>query len=169
MGMLFTGIPGINYFFSIGIALWICTSFLIFEGRRWRLFLTVFIFILLTFPVYVMGVPYDVSARIPGILNALLADIIFNSFYLSSKKKNRLLHWTVIAGILFLLQDIIIRVLMYPIFYSIEYVMTFLNVTLWLLPVILIEGLVGAYLGFKIYQVIKDLTITKSLSPFNEK
>ncbi len=157
IAMMLTGIPGLNYFFSIGIAIWISLSFLIFEGRRWRLFLTVFIFILLTLPVYVMGVPYDISARIPGILNALFADILMNSFYESFRKKDRLLRWAFIVSIVFLIQDIVLRTLTYPLFYSIEYVTTFLNVTLWLLPVILLEGIAGAYIGYRIYQRIKNI------------
>ena len=156
VGMMITGIPGINYLVgSFGVTIWVALSFLLFKGRRWRTFLTVFIFILLTLPFFIMGIPYDVFARIPGILTIFFVDIIMNSFYSSYRKKNKLPRWSIITTLVFIIFDVILRTLTYPLFYSIDYVSTYLRVTLVLLPVVLIESAVGGYIGYLIYQRVK--------------
>jgi len=164
MGTLLTGLPGVNYFFSILLTIWISLSFLIFEGRRWRLFLTVLIFIMLTIPTYVMGMPYDLSPRIPGILTILFVDVLFNSFYESFRKRGKLLRLSIFLSVFFLILDIAFRILTYPLFFSSAYVSTFLNITMWLIPVILLESVAGGYLGYKIYQKVKNLTFLKQES-----
>lgn len=155
---LLTGLPGINYLLIIFIAIWISLCFLVFQGRRFRAFLANMIFIILTIPTYVMGMPFDLSARIPGILTIVIADIVFNSFYISFRKRNKLLRWIILLSLSFVLLDVGLRVLTYPIFFSAEVVSTFLRITLWLMPVILIETVAGGYVGYKIYQRIKNLT-----------
>lgn len=162
MGNVLTGLPGVNYFFSILLAIWISLSFLIFEGRRWRSFLTVLIFIILTIPTYIMGLPYDLSPRIPAILNILVIDILFNSFYESFKQRGKLLRWSILLSISFIFLDIVFRVLTYPLFFPDAYISTFLNITMWLTPIILLESVAGGYLGYKIFQRIKNLTSGKT-------
>ena len=162
MGNVLTGLPGVNYFFSILLAIWISLSFLVFEGRRWRSFLTVLIFIILTIPTYIMGLPYDLSPRIPAILNIFVIDILFNSFYDSFKQRGKLLRWSILLSISFIFLDIVFRVLTYPLFFPAAYISTFLNITTWLTPIILLESVAGGYLGYKIFQRIKNLTSGKT-------
>ena len=164
MGQVLTGLPGVNYLFYILISTWISLSFLMFEGKRFRAFLTVSIFIVLTIPTYVMGRPYDIFPRIPGVLTILVADIVFNSFYKSYKKRDHLLRWCTILSVSFILLDVAFRTLLYPLFYSPEFIATFLNITLLLMPVILIESFAGAYLGIKIHDRVKNMQSFKEES-----
>ena len=81
IGFLVTGIPGSNYLFIIGPAIFTTVAFLLFEGRRWRLVLLMSLFGLLSLPTYTMGTPYNILPRIPLVLCAFQADILFNTFY----------------------------------------------------------------------------------------
>jgi hypothetical protein len=119
LGFLVSGIPGSNYLFIIGQAIWITLTFLLFKGKRWRLTLAITIFGLLTLPTSAMGAPYNILPRIPLILNALQSDIIMNTIYVQFKKIK--LNWFVMLFVLeHFLVDGLFRILTYPFFYSTE-------------------------------------------------
>ena len=157
LGRLLTSIPGLNYLLSVGVAIWISLSFLLFNGKRWRLLATVTIFVLLTIPTYVMGTPYDLVARMPVILIILLIDIIFNSVYAKSRKKG-ILRLIIILSIVNLIGDMAFRVMIYPFVYSSNFVTFFYGISLYLLPVVIVEAIIGGYVGYKIFQRIKNLS-----------
>ena len=156
LGFLITGIPGSNYLFLIGQVIWITLAFLLFNGKRWRLTLSITIFGILTLPTAAMGVPYNILPRIPLILNALQSDIIMNTFYQSFKKSKRMIWFILIFAVEHFLVDGLLRIITYPYFYSIEYQSVFLGVFTLMLPVIIIESILGAYIAYQIY-----LRITK--------
>ena len=158
LGSLLTSIPGLNYLLSVGVAIWISLSFLLFNGRRWRLLATVTIFVLLTIPTYVMGTPYDLVARMPVILIILLIDIIFNSVYAKFGKKGKILRLIIILSIVNLIGDMAFRVMIYPFVYSSNFVTFFYGISLYLLPVVIVEAIIGGYVGYKIFQRIKNLS-----------
>ncbi len=158
MGLMLTGIPGLNYFFTIGHAVFVSSGFLLYEGRRWRFFFQATLFSLLTLPTYLMGAPYDVLTRIPLILTGLQADVLLNSVYESFERRNRLVLWGILTSIEFFLVDPFLRILTYPLFLPLQYTSTFVNVTLLLLPVIIIEASAGGYMGYKIYERVENLS-----------
>ena len=160
LGFLITGIPGSNYLFLIGQVIWITLAFLLFNGKRWRLTLSITIFGILTLPTAAMGAPYNILPRIPLILNALQSDIIMNTFYSSFKQSKRMIWFILLFAIEHFLVDGLLRIITYPYFYSIEYQSIFVGVFTLMLPVIIIESLLGAYIAYQIY-----LRITKP-SPY---
>lgn len=123
-------------------------TFLIFMRVR-----TLFSF--LTLPTFLMGAPYDILPRIPLILTGLQADILFNSVYGIFKSRNKLVFWGVLSSIEFFLVDPFLRILTYPLYLPSQYTLTFLNVTLLLLPVTILEATAGGYIGYKIYKRIQ--------------
>jgi len=156
IGFLITGIPGSNYLFLIGQAIWITLTFLLFKGKRWRLTLAITIFGLLTMPTSAMGAPYNILPRIPLILNALQSDIIMNTIYIHFKKIK--LNWLIMLFVLeHFLVDSLFRLLMYPFFYSLEYASLFIGILTMMLPVIIIESILGGLIAYKIYlRIIKS-------------
>lgn len=157
---LITGIPGLNYLLVIGMAIWVSLAFFIFQGKRWRVFLAAIILVLITIPTYVMGQPFEMSTRWPAIANAILFDVIPNSFYSYFKTKNKVMIWGILSTLGFIWSDVLLRAIMYPFFLPMEYVSTYLWITLLLSPVIIIETSIGGFLGFKIYERVKKLLIT---------
>jgi hypothetical protein len=156
IGFLFSGIPGSNYLFVIGQAIWNSIAFLLFEGKRWRLLFTITLFGLLTMPTSAMGAPFNILPRIPLILNALQLDIIMNTVYPFFKRKNKLMWAAIVFSLENFIIDGILRLATYPVFYSPEYASTFVGIFLMMLPVIIIESAAGGYLGFKIYDIISN-------------
>lgn len=157
IGLLLTGIPGVNYFFTAGHAIFVSIGFLLFEGRRWRFFLQATLFSILTLPTYLMGTPYDILTRIPLVLTGLQADLIFNSTYETFRRRKKIVLWAILCSIEFFLIDPFLRMLTYPIFLPQQYTSTFTSVTLLLLPIIIGEAAAGGYVGYKIYQRISNL------------
>ena len=157
IAQLVTGIPGLNYVLIVGMAIWISLAFLIFEGRRWRVFLTAMILVLITIPTYVMGPPFELGTRWPAMINAVLIDIIGNSFYRYFKSKDRLIIWGILSTLGFVYLDALLRMIMYPLFLPMEYISSYIWITIILSPVIIIETSVGGYFGYKIYQRVKKI------------
>jgi hypothetical protein len=155
VGLMLTGIAGVNYLFTIGHAIFVSLGLLLFEGRRWRFSIQVTLFSFLTLPTYLMGTPYNVLPRIPLILAGIQADMLFNTVYEIFKKRNKQVVWAVLVSVEFFLIDPLLRILTYPFYLPSQYTLTFFNVTLLLLPVIIIEASMGGYLGYKIYNRIE--------------
>ena len=156
LGFLVSGIPGSNYLFVIGQAIWNSIAYLLFEGKRWRLVFTITLFGLLTMPTSAMGTPFNILPRIPLILNGLQLDIIMNTVYPFFKRKNKLMWAAIIFSLENFIIDGILRIATYPVFYSIEYASTFIGIFFMMLPIIIIESVAGGYLGFKIYHKISN-------------
>jgi membrane-associated HD superfamily phosphohydrolase len=105
-----------------------------------------------------MGTPYDLVARMPVILIILLIDIIFNSVYTEFRKKGKILRLIIILSIVNLIGDMVFRVIIYPFVYSSNFVTFFYGISLYLLPVVIVEAIIGGYVGYKIFQRIKNLS-----------
>lgn len=155
IGLLLTGIPGVNYFFTVGHAIFVSLGFLLFEGRRWRFFLQTTLFSILTLPTYLMGTPYDILTRMPLILTGFQADLLFNGVYNAFKIRKKIVLWAIVGPIEFFILDPFLRILTYPLFLPQQYTSTFTYVTLILLPIIVIEAATGGYIGWKIYQRLR--------------
>ena len=86
---LISGIPGINYVFTIVYSIFQTVSWLMYEGRRWRIFgqgLLLALLALLFIP------PWTLSVAMATILYMFIVDLIFNSVYGFFKRKN-MLNW----------------------------------------------------------------------------
>jgi hypothetical protein len=115
------------------------------------------LFVILTTPTNLGGPPFDITARLNTIINAFICDLAFNSIHGRFKEHKKLLPWAVIATVAFWVMNPFISSLIKPIFFPPEYVAAFVSAVLLLLPVIIIESIIGGYVGYKIYGRAKKL------------
>jgi hypothetical protein len=155
LGALITGIFGLNYLLIFGHAMIISFGLLLYKGKRWTFFLQGILVFLLVLPTYQGGLPFDVLARIPILINTLLGDITFNSYYDFFKKRNQLIWWAILSVTVFWVSSPFLFMLNMYIFYPPELLIQFMNLALLMLPVIIIESIIGGYLGYKIYEKVK--------------
>ena len=152
LGNLLTGIQGLNYLFIIGHMIFISFGFLMYEGRRWRLFLQGVLAALLTLTTALSGAPFDPLSKIPMIAVSFFADLIFNSFYGFFKNKNKLIWLAIIVvlGYAFILPVFVIVNM--TLFYTPQILNMYLSVYLLLLPVTIVETIMGGLIGTLIYK-----------------
>lgn len=151
MAGLISGIRGANYIFTIILSIQTTISFLLYEGRRWRFFVQFSIFTLLIIPTYLGGLPFAAQSRIHFIITAFLADLIINSFYEKSRKRDKLKRWSISGSLLFWLMLPFFSLLTHSLFYSFKAIVFAADVILLLLPVIIAESIAGGYLGYRIF------------------
>ena len=151
---LMSGILGANYIFTLGMALLVSLTFLLFEGRRWRFFLHNTLVALLTLPLHFGGPPYDIFPRLVVIFTGFVADLIINSVYKVFFDRNKLVWWSILSGAGFFLFLPFFQILFFPLFFSAQFVATFTNVVFLMLPWIVGGGIAGGYLGYKVYKRI---------------
>ena len=152
LGWLFSGLPGSNMAFVIGSAIILTVALLMYEGRRWRFLLQNIIFAILILPTYLVGTPFDIIPRIPLIITAIFTDILFMSLYGFFKKRDRLKLWSVIAVVEYFLVNPFLTGIVFTYIFPPAFVATFINVVLLLLPLSITESIVGALIGYKLYQ-----------------
>lgn len=152
MARVISGVSGSNYIFTIFLAIQTTISFLLYQGRRWRFFVQFSIFTLLIIPTNLGGPPFAVQNRIHFIITAFFADIIINSFYETAKINHKLKLWSILGSALFWVMLPFLSLLIRPLFYSPDAVLLFAEVILLLLPLIIVESLVGGYFGYRIFR-----------------
>ena len=152
MGTLITGIPGTNFLFTIVLAIPITFSLLTYEGRRWRIFIQLALFILLALPTRLGGPAFDPISRFGSLTTAFLIDVIANSFYGTLKKRDKLLWWGVIMSGIYWCMIPFFSTVTKILFYTPEAVESFIGVVSVLIPVIIAEALIGGYIGYQIYK-----------------
>lgn len=155
MGKLITGIRGSNYLFTIILAIPICLSLLMYEGRRWRFFVQMSIFTLLIIPTNLGGTPFDPVSRLGGFATAFLVDLIANSSYGIFWKHKKMFWWSIIICTLYWVLNPFFSTVVKFLFFPPEVMEAFLNVVLVLLPVIIIEAIAGGIIGHQIYRRLK--------------
>jgi len=155
LGNLITGVLGLNYIFIFGHAIFISFGFLMYEGRRWRFLLQTTLVALLTIPTYMSGMPFDVLARIPMIIGAFFSDLILNSVYAVFRKRNRLVLWGTLAVFVFLIFTPFFVAMNMFLFYAPEVFTMYVTVYFLLLPVTIVEVVVGSIVGYKICKRVK--------------
>ena len=157
LGWLFSGVPGSNMALIFGSVIIYSVALLMFEGRKWRFFLMQFIFVILILPTYLVGTPFDILPRIPTVINAIHADILYNSIYGFFKKRNQLKLWTTICVVEFFLVNPLLTGITFTFLFPPAFVSTFINAVLLLLPVSIAESAIGALIGFKLYEKINKI------------
>ncbi len=155
LGNLITGIQGLNWLFIVGHMIFISFGFLMYEGRRWRLLLQGVLAALLTLTTYLSGVPFDVLSKIPMIATSFFGDVIFNSFYIFFKKRNRLFWLAILVAIGFMLMLPVFITLNMYLFSPPQFLTMFINVYVLLLAVTIVETIAGASIGYMIYRRVR--------------
>ena len=157
LAWLLAGVPGSNMALIIGGVIINSVALLMFEGRRWRFLFMQVIFVILILPTYLVGTPFDILPRIPTIINAIHADILYCSIYGFFKKRNQLKLWSIICMIEFFLVNPLLTSIAFTFLFPPKFVSAFINVVLLLLPLSIAESVIGALIGFKLYQKVKKI------------
>ena len=154
---LISGIPGITYAFHIVYSILQSISWLMFEGRRWRIVAQGLLISLLASTVIPM---WTTAVALSTIVNMLIVDLVFNSFHGVFERKKKLLQW-LILGQVYYWSTHSLWVLLFSslLFYPFEAVMNnwFIPIMSVMLPVIIIEAVVGSYVGYRIYRRVEKV------------
>jgi hypothetical protein len=148
---LITGIPAIGYAFNIFYAITGSIALLMYEGRRWRIFTQSLLFNSLAL-FFVQN--YTPIAAIVVLLTSFIMDVVFNSYYESFKRRNKLLWWGILSQVYSHTTQPIWTLLFVSVFLApFEAVLRtwFFPVICVVLPVIIIEAIAGGYIGYKTY------------------
>ena len=145
------------YLLSIFYSLIHSLAFLMYRGKRWTLFSQSIISSLL----YIIFVNPTIQAvEMATITNLFICDVVFNTFYRSFEQKNRLLVLVFIFQIYYWATHAI-WLLVYNslFFFSFEGLMNvwFIPVMSILIPIMVIEGIIGGFTGYKIFQRVKNI------------
>ncbi len=154
---LVTGIPGISYVFTIVYAINQTVARLMFEGRRWRIFARGSLVSLLGFSFILT---WNRPLGMATILNAFIVDVVFNSVYGLFEQKNKLLWWAILSEVYYWpTHSLWIVVFGSLFFYPFELIMEqwVIPIMSVMLPIMIIEGIAGGYIGYKIYQRVKKI------------
>jgi hypothetical protein len=158
---LITGIAGIGYVFTIVYSISQSVLWSLFEGRRWRILVKVLIVRLISLFLFTSGnLSYIIPPTLATILNSAIIDIFFNSFYSYFKRKNKLFWWIILAQLYFwsthtLWILVFTSFLYFPFESVIQY--WFIPVALVMLPIMIIEAIIGGSIGYKIYRRVEKL------------
>jgi hypothetical protein len=142
------------YLLSIFYSIIHSLAFLMYKGKRWTLFSQAIISSLLTMA---LGAPIS-GIPMATITNLFICDVIFNSYYGVFEQKKRLLWLTLSFQILYWATHAIWLLVYNSIFfYSFEGLMEFwfIPIMLILIPIMVIEGVIGGYIGYKIYRRVE--------------
>jgi hypothetical protein len=155
---LITGIPGISYVFTIAYSILQTVSWLMYEGRRWRIFaqgLLLALLALLFIP------PWTLPVALATIINMFIVDLIFNGFYGFFKKNKKLKGLSILVQVYYWTTHSLWIVFVSLLFLSpLEEVLEkwFIPIMSIILPIMIIEAIVGGYIGHKIYTRVAKLT-----------
>jgi hypothetical protein len=153
------GIPGL-YYADVGGTILFGVSFLLYEGRRWRVLAQSLLILILGLFWFTGGATQTIIRLIPWIMKAIFVDIVLNSLYGSFKRKNKLLWLTILGCVVFFALGPFLDVFFYsffPLVYPIGFTtMLLIGVTV-LFPLFLGLSVMGGYLGFRIYKRVEKL------------
>ena len=146
-----------GYLLSIFYSMIHSLAFLTYKGKRWALFSQA----LLSTLLYLMFVNPNLQAvEMATITNLFIVDVIFNSFYGAFEQKKKLLWLTLSFQIFYwATHGIWLLVYMSIFFYSFEGLMNFWFIPIMsiLIPIMVIEGLIGGFTGYKIFRRVEKL------------
>lgn len=148
---------GLSYVFTILYAINASVAWLMYEGRRWRILGQAILFNTLAS----LFVPSRaIVLGIAGILHALTADLIFNSFYGNFKSRDKLLWWIILLQIFFwATQPIWFLVFLAWLVYPLESVLkVFFIPTMTVgLPIMMVSAIAGAIIGYKVFRRVENI------------
>ena len=148
-------IPGFAYVLSIFFSIIHSVAFLMYKGRRWRIFSQAVISSLL----YIIFInPAFRPVEMATLTNMFIVDVVFNSFYRSFERKNKLFWLTILFQIYYwATHSIWLLIYSVALFYDFEPFFNnwFVPTMSVMLPIMVMEGLVGGYTGYQIYKRVK--------------
>jgi hypothetical protein len=153
---LITGIPGIGYAFTIVYSIIQTVTWLLYQGRRWRIFTQG----LLTTTLVFLGIPsWTLFTSMVTISNMFIVDLVFNSFYEHFKRKNTLYRWIFLAQVYYWTAHPLLFLPFSTLFYPFERFLNnwFIPIMSVMLPIMIIEAIAGSYIGYKIYRRVERL------------
>ena len=153
---LITGIEGIGYVFTIIYSIVQSVAYLMYEGRRWRIFAQGLLHALIAFPL----IPtFILPVALAAIVNTLIVDVIFNSLYRRFKGANKLFVWILVVQVYYWSTQPLWLVPIFSFLVPLEefIVAWFVPVMSVMLPIMIIEAVGGSYLGYKIYQRVEKI------------
>jgi len=158
---LISGIPAIGYGFIIFYAVTGSVALLSYGGRRWRLFTQSLLFNSIAMLSIRMYTPV---AAIVSILTSFIIDVVFNSCYRFFERKNKLLWWATLSQVYSYTTQPVWTLLFVALFLiaPFEAVLRtwFIPIILVLFPVIVIQAIAGAYIGYQIYRRVEKNLMT---------
>jgi len=147
----------IGYLLSIFYSIIHSLAFLMYKGKRWRLFSQA----LLSTLLYLIFVNPTIQGTEMATLTSLfIVDVVFNSFYGIFEQKKKLLWLIIIFQVYYWATHAIWNLLFLSIFlYPFEGLMNnwFIPAMLILIPIMVIEGLIGGYTGYKIFRRVEKI------------
>jgi len=148
---LITGIAGIGYVFTIVYSITQTVAWLMYGGRRWRIFAQTLLFTLLCLSVIQSWTPPVVMAT---ILNIFIVDLVFNSIHGSFERKNKLVWWAILTQGYYWTTHPLLVLSFSRIFFPVEAVAPIMSL---ILPLMIIEAIAGSYIGYKIYRRVEKI------------
>jgi len=154
---LITGIPGIGYAFTVVYSITITVSFLMYEGRRWRMFAQGLLFTLLSLSTAQSDM---LAAVISSTISVFALDLVFNSVYVYFNKGGQLEKWAIFSQVFYWTLSPFVILFTLSLFYPLEGVLAtwFIPVMSIMLPVMIAEAFVGGYIGYQIYRRVEKIS-----------
>lgn len=153
-----TGIPGISYAFTIFHAIITAFSISIYKGARWRFLFQTTLFTFLIVPTSVGGVPFDLVTKSGLIFDAFVVDIVMTSFYGFFKEKKLQLVWVAITTTTFWMLNPLFGITIKSlILFPPDYIAKLISNVSLLYPVIIVESIIGAWIGYTIYKRVTKI------------
>jgi hypothetical protein len=154
---LITGIEGIGYAFTIFYSIIQSVAYLMYEGRRWRIFAQGLLHALIALAIIPTFIP---PVALAAIVNTLIVDVIFNSLYGRFKGANKLFVWILIVQVYYWATQPLWLIPIFSLFAPLEEFITawFVPVMSITLPIMIIEAVAGSYIGYKIYRRVEKVT-----------
>jgi hypothetical protein len=152
VGMI--SIPGFAYVLSMFFSVIYSLAFLMYKGRRWRLFFQALLSTLL-YLAFINSAfrPTEMAT----LLNMFIVDVVFNSLYGLFERKNKLLWLTILFQVYFWATYSLWLLVFYSVlFYPFEaFLKNWFIPTMSIMPVLIVEGLAGGFIGYQIYRRVK--------------
>jgi len=104
------------------------------------------------------------SDMLAGVISSTISvfalDLVFNSVYVSFKKRGQLVRWAVFGQVFYWTLSPFVILLTLSLFYPLEGVIAtwFIPVMSIMLPVMIIEASVGGYIGYQIYRRVEEIS-----------
>ena len=152
VGMI--NIPGFAYILSIFFSIVYSLFFLMCKGRRWRLFFQA----LLSTLLYIIFINTAFHpTEMATLLNLFIVDVVFNSLYGPFERKNKLLWLTILFQVYYWATYSLWLLVFYSVlFYPFEaFLKNWFIPTMSIIPVLIVEGLAGGFIGYQIYRRVK--------------
>ncbi len=154
---LITGVRGIGYAFTIIYTIANTVVYLMYEGRRWRIFAQGTLYGLLSLSL----VQYNqIPTALATIVTSFLIDLIFNSYYRFFQSKKKLVWWSILGQVCFwTMHPFWILLFSSSLFFPLEVVLTgwFFPIMSVMLPLMIVEAVAGGFIGYKIYRRVENL------------